>query len=292
MKIMLSAMLALISVAGVASGQNQTREQEVRSFLIEYDKRVASRDVEYLERAMADDYVYTGPNGRMANREDALTHFKRQRDNPTSKRVSLKHDNVTVHVVGDMALSTHEWTSQTAPHDATDAEPITDRGRYTGVFEKRNGRWMVLAEHDSEQIYDDEWMVSRVLQASREYNRVIERIRSRRSYTEAQQAEGRAALSRFLADEYTYTGSDGTFLNRDQATEQYTTGRIVIQTAEYLEQKVRTIGNGLAVETGKVRYIGTTADVVFDTTQRFTRTWAFYDGRWQITADHISVVRE
>lgn len=291
MKTLLSAVLALFSVTGVASGQNQTLEQELRSFLIEYDKRVGSRDVEYLTRAMADEYVYTGPNGKMANREEALAHFKRQRDNPTSKRISLKHDNVTVHVVGDMALSTHDWTAQTASSDAMDSELVTDRGRYTGVFEKRNGRWMVIAEHDSEQIYDDEWMVSRVLQASREYNRVIERIRSRRSYTEVQQSESIAALSRFLADEYTYTGSDGTFLDKDKATEQYTSA-LVTQTAEYLEQKIRTIGNGLAVETGKVRYIGTNADLAFDTTQRFTRTWALYDGRWQITADHMSVVRE
>lgn len=290
MNIFLSAVLALFSVTTIASGQNQTPEQEFRSFLIEHEKRVASRDIEYLERAFADDYVYTSPNGRMTNREGALTHFKRQRDKPTSKRISLKHDNVNVHVVGNMALSTHEWTSQTAPVDAPDVEPITDRGRYTGVFEKRNGRWMVLAEHDSEQIYDDKWMVSGVLQASREYNRVIERLQGGRSYGEVQQSAGIAALSRLLADEYTYTGSDGAFLNKDQAKEQYKTSPIAIQNAEYLEQKVRTIGNGMAVETATIRYIGTKADLAFDTTQRHTRTWAFYDGRWQITADHTSVV--
>jgi hypothetical protein len=106
-----------------------------------------------------------------------------------------------------------------------------------------------------------------------------------------QPSGGIAALSRLLADEYTYTGSDGAFLNKDQAQEQYKTGRIVIQRAEYLEQEVRTIGNGLAVETGKIRYVGMKADLTFDTTHRYTRTWALYDGRWQITADHISVVR-
>lgn len=292
MKILLSAVLALFSVTTGAYGQNQTPEQELRSFLIEHEKRVGSRDIEYLERVIPDDYVYTGPNGRMTNREEALTHFKRQRYNPTSRRISLKHHNVKVHVVGDMALSTHDWIAQTAPLDATDAEPITDRGRYTGVFEKRNGRWMVVAEHDSEQIYDDEWMVSRVLQVSREYNRVIERLQSGLSYSEVQQSAGIAALSRLLADEYTYTGSDGTFLNKDQARDQYKTSRIVILSAEYLEQEVRTIGNGMAVETGKIRYIGTNADLAFDTTRRHTRTWALYDGRWQITADHTSVVKK
>jgi ketosteroid isomerase-like protein len=288
---LLSAVLALFSVTAIASGQNQTPEQEFRRFLIEHDKRVRSRDIEYLERVFSENYAYTGPDARMTNREGALKHFKRQRDNPTSRRISLTHDNVKVHIVGNMALSTHDWTAQTAPFDAPGAEPITDRGRYTGVFEKRNGRWMVLAEHDSEQIYDDKWMVSGVLQAAREYNRVVEQLQSGRSYTEVQPSGGIAALSRLLADEYTYTGSDGAFLNKDQAQEQYKTGRIVIQRAEYLEQEVRTIGNGLAVETGKIRYVGMKADLTFDTTHRYTRTWALYDGRWQITADHISVVR-
>jgi ketosteroid isomerase-like protein len=290
MNILLSAGLALLSLTGAAAGPIQTPEGELRSFLIEHEKRVQSRDIEYLERVLPADYVYTGPNGRATNREDALAHFRRQRDNPTSRRISLKHNNVTVRVVGDMAFSTHDWIAKTAPPDAAHAEPITDRGRYTGVYEKRNGRWMVIAEHDSEQIYEDDWMVSGVLRASREYSQAIEHPQGGGPEAGARQPQGLAALGRILADEYTATGPDGAFVNKDEARVQYRTSRRVIQRAEHLEQNVRTIGNGIAVETGKARYVGTDAGAAFDTTQRYTRTWALYDGRWQITAEHASAV--
>lgn len=165
-------------------------------------------------------YAYTGPNVKKTNREGALTHFKHQRDNPTNTRISLKHENVKVHAVGNMALVTHDWTAQTAPLDATTAEPTTDRGRYTRVFEKWNGRWLVIAEHDSERVYDDEGMVPGVLRAAREYNALIERLQSGSTYPDLQQSGDIATLGRLPADVYTYTGSEGVFLRKVQAIER------------------------------------------------------------------------
>lgn len=290
MKTLVIAVFALFTLTTTTRGQSRTLEQEVRGFIAEYDKGVAGRDINYLERVIADDYAYTGPNGKMTNREGALRHFKYQRDHPDNTRISLEHVNVRVHAVGNMALVTHDWTTQTAPIDATNVEPTTDRGRYTGVFEKRNGHWLVIAEHDSEQVYDDEWMVSGVLRAAREYNGLIERLKSGRTYRDLKESGDIATLSRLLADEYTYTGPEGVFLNKDQAIEGFKIQPVAIKDVAYLEQNVRTIGNGVAVETGMVKYLGTIAGVPSETIQRHTRTWAFYDGRWKITANHISPV--
>ena len=288
MKAFVIGVIALITLTSTTRGQARTTEQEVRSFLAEYDKGVASRDIKYLERVIADDYTYTGPNGKMTTRDRALRHFKYQRDHPDNTRISLKHVNVTVHGVGNMALVTHDWIAQTASSDTTNPEPTTDRGRYTGVFEKRNGRWLVIAEHDSEQIYDDEWMVSGVQRAARQYNLVIQRLQSGRTYRALQETGDITVLERLLADDYSYTGPDGVFLNKAQSIEALKTASVSIKDVAYLEQHVRTIGNGVAIETGKIKYHRTSGGVESDTIQRHTRTWAFYDGRWQITANHVS----
>ncbi len=284
--------VALVAASALtASAQNNKAEKDVRGFLALYEKAVPSRDIAFLERVMGDDYVYSGPSGKMTTRAQALKYFKQQRDNPDFKSNSLKHENVKVHVSGNMALVTNDWTAQTTPSDATDVEPTTDRGRYTGVLEKRNGRWMIIAEHDSERIHDDKWMVAGVLKARRDYDALIRRLRSGRSYSELEQSGDIAALGRTLADEYTRTTRDGQIFNKAQDLESYKTDHSTITNAELSEQNVRTIDNNAAIETAKARYAGTNAGVPFDVTTRYTTTWAFYDGRWQITAGHASLVK-
>src|SRR6185503_8693318 len=160
----LPTIIVMIFVSTFAAfAQSSKGEREVRAFIDEYAKAVTSRDIAFLERAMPDDYVYTGPTGRMTNRARALKYHQQQRDKPAYKLISRDHLNVKVHVVGNMALVTNDWVSVTSPINAPDAEPATYKGRYTGVFEKRNGRWMVIAEHDSEQPPDDKWMTAGVV---------------------------------------------------------------------------------------------------------------------------------
>jgi hypothetical protein len=66
---------------------------------------------------------------------------------------------------------------------------------------------------------------------------------------------------------------------------------MVIESTELSDQKVRVIGNGAAVETGKYRTKGTNKGKAFDETGRYTTTWVWRGGRWQIVADHTSVIK-
>jgi len=291
-----AAQLTILSIVflstSAAFATNVTAEQEVRSFLAEYERAIIARDIPFLERVLPEDYVFSGPSGKMTNRAQALGHFKQQRDEPGHTLNSLKHVNVKVHVVGNMAIVTNDWIAQPTPINSIDTEPTTDKGRHTGVLEKRNGQWMVIAEHDSEQIHDDNWMVSGILKASREYSDLTKLLHSGRSYGELEKSGDLSTLILLLADEYTYTTPDGEILNSAEDVERYRTNQIKIQTAELLEQKVRTIDNSSAIETKKTRYIGTDAGKPFNITKRNTVTWAFYAGRWQITADHASVAKQ
>jgi uncharacterized protein (TIGR02246 family) len=193
-KLLASATLIIVS-AFAAVAQNSKDEQEVRGFLAEYDKAVLSRDIDFLERVLPDDYVFTGASGRMSDRTRVLKFFKQQRDKPTYRMNSLKHENVKVRVVGNMAVVTNDYTAQTTPIDSPNAEPQTAKGRHTKVIEKRNGRWMVIAEQDTEQARDDKLMEQQVVKAGREYNELMKRLKSERSYAELEKGGDIAALS-------------------------------------------------------------------------------------------------
>ncbi len=289
----LLAVVTLLVVAPVAvAAQSGSAEQEVRAFLADYDRAVASRDIAFLERVLPDDYVMTGTSGRKSDRAQVLAFFTQERDKPSYRMLSLRHEHVIVRTVGDMAVVTNEYTSQTTPIEAPNAEPDTFKGRHTGVFEKRNGRWMVIAEQDTEQMHDDKLMERQVTKAGREYHALMQRLRSGRSDAELETSGDIAALTRVLANEYAGTGEDGAITNKAHALARDTSNPIRLTSAELLEQKVLAIDNNAAVETGTVRYVGTKGGQPFDMTTRYTTTWVSWAHGWQIVAHHSSVVKE
>ena len=159
------------------------------------------------------------------------------------------------------------------------------------AFEKRGGRWMVIAEQDSEQPNDDKLMEQQVLRAGGEYNELMKRLKSGRSYAELERSGDISALKHTLADDYLYTSRDGEVFTKAQDIEGYKTNRVKLESAELLEQKVRVVDNSTAVETGMIRYVGTNAGKPFDITKRYTTTWVGWSGRWQIVADHTSALK-
>jgi hypothetical protein len=285
----LVALLLASPAPGVAQGGIE--EHEVRAFLVEYDKAVLARDIGFLERVLPGDYVMTTVSGRRADRAEVLAFFTRERDRPSYRMVSLQHDNVVVRAVGHMAVVTNDYTSQTTPIDALNAEPDTFTGRHTKVLEKREGRWMVIAEQDTEQPRDIAAMERRLRRAALEYHGLLQRLWSGRDFSALQESGEIAALMRTLADEYTATAEDGTVTNKQQTLERFKVGRVRLTVAELTDHNVFAIDNSAAVETGTLRYAGSKEGVPFDTTLRFTRTWVSWSDGWQVVAQHVTEVR-
>jgi ketosteroid isomerase-like protein len=282
----------LIGLPAAAAAQQPGAEEEVRTFLAAYDKAVSARDVAFLERALPDDYVFTGASGRPSDRAEVLKYYARERDRPSYRRLSLKHENVIVRAVGDMAVVTNDYTSQTAPLDASAAEPETTRGRHTGVFAKRNGRWMVIAEQDTEQPHDADMIERQVARVGREYFEQVKRLADGRPHAEPERSGDVAALSRLLADAFACVCEDGGITRKAQALERYKTTRMVLSSVVLMEQSVVAIDNNAAVERGIVRYVGTEGARPVDVTTRYTKTWVSWTGSWQVIADHVSVVEQ
>ena len=271
------------------AAQTPETENEVRAFLAEYDRAVASRDITFLERVLPEDYVFTGANGRKSTRAQVLRFFTQQRDKPSSRMVSLTHDNVVVRAVGDMAVVTNDYTSRTTPLVATNADPDSTSGRHTGVFEKRSGHWMVIAEQDTEQIHDDKLMERQVAKAGREYIELMKRLQSGRSYQELVRDGDIAALTRVLSDEYVGTSADGELARKAQEIERYRSNRVRLISAALLDQHVVAIDNNSALETGTVRITGANGTDSFAVTTRYTTTWVSWGDGWQMVARHSSL---
>jgi ketosteroid isomerase-like protein len=278
-KLMMITLVTIVSTFTVFA-QNNKDVQEILKIHNSLDQAFLKSDIAVFERVMADDYVYSNPYGKMFNRAGNLEEMRKEIAKPTFKVLTATSDDLKVKVSGNMALVTGNWTSTTVPPDNPNAEPHKDTGRFTGVYEKRNGKWMLVAEHFSEAPHDRALMEQQVLKIGKEYGEMIKK-------------QDVAALERILADEYMYTNERGKVKNKAEDLADYKNKPAKFEMFEVTDQKVRIIGNGAAVETGTVRFKGTDSDnKPFEGSERYTTTWVWRGGRWQVVADHTSQIHQ
>lgn len=284
-------LILMVSTCG-AFAQNNTAEQEILQIHKGFDEAFLKGDAAYFERYFAPEYTYSNNFGVLFSRAENLDFLRTFATKPPYKILANKTDNVKIKVNGKAALVTADWTTIALPVGDPNAEPHTDTGRYTGFYEKRGGRWLIVADHMSEKNHDPKLMEQQVLKAGSGYNELMKRLKSGRRYADSEKSGDIAALNRLLADEYTYTSRDGEISTKAEDLESYKTNQIKIESAAIVDQNVRVISNYTAVETGKIRYVGTNAGKPFDITKRYTTTWIWRDFRWQIAADHTSAVTQ
>ena len=263
---------ALLTVASFAQ---TAAEKELLDFNSAYEKAQIARDAAFFEAALADDYIFSGPGGEIEDKAKAIAFIRTEKEKPTFEMISMKSDNVKARVIGNTGIITGNWTFVSKPAGDTLAEPHTDRGRYTSILEKRGGKWVVIAEHVSEAPHDRKLMEQEVLKASA-------------AYTDVMRRRDKAGFERMLHETYTYTNERGDVRTKAEDIARSTSGDTAMELMEVTDQKVRIIGNGAAVETGKFRAKGTQKGQAFDENGRYTTTWIWRDGRWQVAADHTS----
>lgn len=275
--ITLITLLLAVSAAG-GSAVAQTPEQEILAIHASLDNAFLKKEIAVFEKVIAPDYVYSNPTGDKRDRAGNLAEIRKDFADTSYKTLGMTTEEPTVKVMGNTALVTAGWT-YTSQGVAPGAEPHMDRGRYTGVYEKRNGNWMLVAEHFSEAPHDRKLMEQQVMKAGLEYVRIIK-------------SRDAAALENLLADEYISTNERGETRDKAGDIASYKKGTTTIEAAELSDQKIRITGNGSAVETGTFRIKGTTDGKAFDSTERFTTVWVWRGGRWQVLADHVSVIKK
>jgi len=126
-----------------------------------------------------------------------------------------------------------------------------------------------------------------IKKAGQDYLHLAKRLISGKTHEELVKSGDIEALNKILADEYSYTDPKGVIYNKTEELDFYKKNSIVLKSLDLEDQKIYVDGN-TAVETGIIRFIYTNAGKPLDFTKRYTTTWIWRDGRWQIFADHAS----
>ena len=140
---MMSWYIAMLLFALFSSAQGQTAakvKEDVLKVEREWSEAFKNRDKDALSRILADDFVYTDDEGRVADKaqyiETAVNLIRVQ---------SYSVDDVAVRLAGDAAVVTGRWSGKLAVRGADASGDF----RYTDTLVRRGGRWQVLASQDT-----------------------------------------------------------------------------------------------------------------------------------------------
>ena len=117
--------------------------------------------------------------------------------------------------------------------------------------------------------------------------------RAARAYDAAILKQDKVALSALYADEYIATNEHGKVRNKQQELNQVTSANLKFTSVESFDsdRRIKIYGN-VAVETGRYGVTGTFKGSPFTEDGRYTTTWVKRSGRWQIVADHASLIEK
>lgn len=270
----------LFSFTAATLSQTVSTEKEVAEFVNKLREAGRTNDVAFFETALAPDYTYATAQGTVENRAAVLDYFRKLKETPSYRTLSHEMNDQQIRVFGDIAIVTANFRLVTEFKSAHPNDPPhLDEGRYTGIFQKRDGRWTVLMDHDSERPHDRQTMEKQVAALSRAYTDMIRR-------------NDAASIAGVLADDYIVTDEKGKRFTKteDLATYQDRAKTLKIETVEYKDQKVRMVTGSVAIDHSTIRFTGTKNGKRFDITEQTTTTFHFRDGRWLIVADHFSFV--
>jgi ketosteroid isomerase-like protein len=98
-------------------------------------------DASACERYLADTYVFTGPDGTVANKAQAVADLK----SGDLKVQSGSLDDAKIQVYGDTTVVTYRSNDK----GTYKGKDISGKTRWTDVFMNHNGRWQLVATHGS-----------------------------------------------------------------------------------------------------------------------------------------------
>jgi ketosteroid isomerase-like protein len=106
---------------------------------------------------------------------------------------------------------------------------------------------------------------------------------------QAQIGADAVALDRLYAEDFIGIGPSGTVRAKPQVIADFTSGRLRFQTITTDDVQWRVYGD-TAVETGRSTMNGQDGEKIVPRDNRFTRVWVKRQGRWQLVANHYSLL--
>ncbi len=197
---------AILAIA-ISTAAQTTDEQEIMKIHHSLETSFIKGELGPFEAAMAESYTFSGPDGKEQTRAEVLKDMRDELAKPNYKNISGVSDNVKIRVLGNAAYVTAGWTSVSqALGDGS--EPHTDKGQYTGIYEKIGGKWMLVREAITEAQHDRKAMEAGVVAASKMYDNVMK-------------SRDKAGYERLLSSDYLYTNEDGKLVSRVDDIENF-----------------------------------------------------------------------
>jgi ketosteroid isomerase-like protein len=270
-------MRALLACAAVAlfmgSPAGATRhsddERELRALHAALDEAFLRGDVDLFDRTYAPEYRFSHHFGRLVSREDNLAYLRKLRTHPPYRVVKATSEDVRVRVAGDAAWVTARWIVAVVPVDEPTDDPHEDHGLYTGIYERRGGRWLLVGEHMSEAFHDPVLMKRGVEAASRRLHALLAEVPAGRDP---------AVVRRLIAEDSHHVMPDGSRADRAAFA------TIAFSLPDVRGQSLRVLDNYIVQETG------TRQDRAGQRSEAYTVTWIWRDLRWQVASSQHTLV--
>lgn len=178
-----------------------------------------------------------------------------------------------VRVSGDLAVARGMDTGITTPRSG--GEPVPFNQKWLMVFERQfDGTWKCISEM---------WNENPTQSGSVEQ----ELIKLEKGWNDALVNHDWAFIDQILADDYLTTDSDGVVANKAQEMVILRTGEEAVTSWEADNFMVRVYGD-TAVVTYRWTYEGQIRGKASAGQERYTDTWVWRGGRWQVVAAHAS----
>lgn len=116
-------------------------EPELRRASAGYDAALKAGDAAAFGRLLADDYMYTGEDGKTRNKAEDIALMT----SPDLKIESVSTDDKRFRIYRSTAVETGRYTIK-GTHKG---KPFSEAGRYTTTWVRRDGRWQIVADHNS-----------------------------------------------------------------------------------------------------------------------------------------------
>lgn len=139
---MRTSILFVLSVCLLsAQTKSSAAEQDIMRVEKEMLAAALKGDTSPSERYLADNYVFTGPDGLTMGKAQSIEDLK----SGNLKLQAASLDDSKVQVYGDTGIVTYSSNDK----GTYKGKDITGKTRWTDVFVKQKGHWMIVASHGS-----------------------------------------------------------------------------------------------------------------------------------------------
>ena len=261
MKRYLSATVLFLSAVFAASAQSPEPATRLRKFEVDWLTAGLNGDPKWQQR-----FLHGKLDVTLADTDDAR---QRNADVADLLRTPLSANEIKVRIRGTISLLT--------------SDPAQNRSfRFLDTFNKKNGKWQVIATSISAADATGSPATDR-----KQIEQELTRLEN--AWAQVNVTSDRSVFDRIIAPDFVSTSASGKVRNRDEWIRDWAYEDV--KTATITDLTVHVYSGALAVVTGVdvTTRMKNAREVVHE--DRFSDTWLNRDGQWQVIAAQVTRIK-